>query len=428
MSMEKIPGPIDQTVAARVLAVRDTQAMQNAFQLASDGAQAAMELQVRLSEIPAPTFAEHVRAAEIVRLLKAYGLQDVEIDEVGNVIGKRPGSAPRAPRLAIGAHMDTVFPAGTDVSVRREGNTYYGPGIGDNASGLRCMLETLRCLNAADIQTQGDIWFCATVGEEGLGDICGSKHLFRNNNINRIDGFIAVDNTIMGRILYAAVGSHRWRVTITGPGGHSYSAFGETPSAIHAMCLAGARIAKLKVPDNPRTTFTIGTIQGGTSVNTIAASCSVDIDIRSLDSSELNKAESFILDAFREAVSEENSIWNVQDPAKQLQVNFEAIGNRPAGIRPENCPVLQTSRAALQAIGLELTDYMSSSTDANMPVSIGIPATCLSAGGCQMRTHTINEYYECFDIEQGPQLLMLTAVSLVGMTQPDTGTPILPKL
>ena len=428
MSMEKIPGPIDQTVAARVLAVRDTQAMQKAFQLASDGAQAAMELQVRLSEIPAPTFAEQVRAAEIVRLLKAYGLQDVEIDEVGNVIGKRPGFDPCAPRLAIGAHMDTVFPAGTDVSVRREGNTYYGPGIGDNASGLRCMLETLRCLNAADIQTQGDIWFCATVGEEGLGDICGSKYLFRNNNINRIDGFIAVDNTIMGRILYAAVGSHRWRVTITGPGGHSYSAFGETPSAIHAMCLAGARIAKLKVPDNPRTTFTIGTIQGGTSVNTIAASCSVDIDIRSLDSNELNKAESFILDAFREAVSEENSIWNVQDPAKQLQVNFEAIGNRPAGIRPENCPVLQTSRAALQAIGLELTDYMSSSTDANMPVSIGIPATCLSAGGRQMRTHTINEYYECFDIEQGPQLLMLTAVSLVGMTQPDTGAPILPKL
>lgn len=426
--MEKIPGPIDQTVAARVLAVRDTQAMQKAFQLASDGAQAAMELQVRLSEIPAPTFAEQVRAAEIVRLLKAYGLQDVEIDEVGNVIGKRPGFDPCAPRLAIGAHMDTVFPAGTDVSVRREGNTYYGPGIGDNASGLRCMLETLRCLNAADIQTQGDIWFCATVGEEGLGDICGSKYLFRNNNINRIDGFIAVDNTIMGRILYAAVGSHRWRVTITGPGGHSYSAFGETPSAIHAMCLAGARIAKLKVPDNPRTTFTIGTIQGGTSVNTIAASCSVDIDIRSLDSNELNKAESFILDAFREAVSEENSIWNVQDPAKQLQVNFEAIGNRPAGIRPENCPVLQTSRAALQAIGLELTDYMSSSTDANMPVSIGIPATCLSAGGRQMRTHTINEYYECFDIEQGPQLLMLTAVSLVGMTQPDTGAPILPKL
>ncbi len=426
--MEKIPGPIDQTVAARVLAVRDTQAMQKAFQLASDGAQAAMELQVRLSEIPAPTFAEQVRAAEIVRLLKAYGLQDVEIDEVGNVIGKRPGSDPCAPRLAIGAHMDTVFPAGTDVSVRREGNTYYGPGIGDNASGLRCMLETLRCLNAADIQTQGDIWFCATVGEEGLGDICGSKYLFRNNNINRIDGFIAVDNTIMGRILYAAVGSHRWRVTITGPGGHSYSAFGETPSAIHAMCLAGARIAKLKVPDNPRTTFTIGTIQGGTSVNTIAASCSVDIDIRSLDSNELNKAESFILDAFREAVSEENSIWNVQDPAKQLQVNFEAIGNRPAGIRPENCPVLQTSRAALQAIGLELTDYMSSSTDANMPVSIDIPATCLSAGGRQMRTHTINEYYECFDIEQGPQLLMLTAVSLVGMTQPDTGAPILPKL
>ena len=229
--------------------------------------------------------------------------------------------------------------------------------------------------------------------------------------------------------MFGAIGSHRWRFTVKGPGGHSYGAFGETPSAIHALCLAGARVAHLKVPETPRTTFTIGTIKGGTSVNTIAATASCDVDIRSLGDQELLDAEAAIRSAFEEAVREENEIWGVTDPKKMVHLEAEMIGNRPAGTRPDDCPVLQASRAAQAELGVELTDYMSSSTDANAPVSLGIPATCLSSGGRQMRTHTVEEFYECFDIHLGPQLLMLTAVSLAGLAAQDGGEatkPILP--
>ena len=214
MSMEKIPGPMDEAVLATVRTVARDARMQKALAIAHDRAEEAMALQVHISEIPAPTFEERTRAEEIVRLMKEAGLEDVSIDEIGNVVGRRPGRNPEGPLLAIGAHMDTVFPAGTDVTVRREGNTYYGPGIGDNASGVRTVLEAVRALNEAGVETQGDIWFCTTVGEEGLGDIRGSKHLFREKNaVNKIDGFLAVDNSNIGRILFGAIGSHRWRFT-----------------------------------------------------------------------------------------------------------------------------------------------------------------------------------------------------------------------
>lgn len=428
MAMSRIPGPIEADVLKTMDAIVKAPEVAKALKLAQAGAEVAMALQVHLCEIPAPTFEEQVRAEEMVRLMKANGLKDVTIDGIGNVVGRRPGKNPEGPLLVIGAHMDTVFPAGTEIKVRREGNVYYGPGIGDNCSGLRCLLETVRCMNEAGVETEGDIWFCGTVGEEGLGDIRGSKYLFRENNtVNRIDGFLAIDNTDLGRILCSAIGSHRWRFTVEGPGGHSYSGFGTTPSAIHAVCLAGAKVAHLKVPADPKTTFTIGTIKGGTTVNSIAASCSVDIDIRSLDDGELKKAEDFIFKAFEDAVAEENAIWGVTDPKKQVHLKTEPIGNRPGGTRPDECPVLQASRAAQAALGIELTSYTDSSTDANMPVSLGIPATCLSAGGRQVRTHTIDEYYECFDIEKGPQLAMLAAVALVGLAGEHGTAPLLKK-
>lgn len=423
MSMEKQPGPILEIFQQNVDTVAQYATVSKALKIAHDRAEEAMALQVHISEIPAPTFHERTRAEEIVRLMQDAGLTDVSIDEIGNVVGRRPGRNPEGPLLAIGAHMDTVFPEGTDVSVRREGNVYYGPGIGDNASGVRTVLEAVRALNEAKVETEGDLWFCTTVGEEGLGDIRGSKHLF--NGRNPIDGFLAVDNSNIGRILFGAIGSHRWRFTVKGPGGHSFGSFGETPSAIHALCLAGAKVAHLKVPKTPRTTFTIGTITGGTSVNTIAATASCDVDIRSLGDQELLAAEAAIRTAFEEAVREENAIWGVTEPKRMVHLEAEMIGNRPAGTRPDDCPVLQSARAAQKALGIPLTDYMSSSTDANQPVSLGIPATCLSAGGRQMRTHTVDEYYECFDIHLGPQLLLLTAVSLVGLV--GVTKPLLPK-
>ena len=303
--------------------------VKQAMKLLDDGAEAAMVMQCELCEIPAPTFHEEVRAAEIVRRMKALGLKDVHVDEIGNVIGRRPGRGD-GPVLAIGAHMDTVFPEGTPIKVRREGDRYWAPGIADNCCGLRCLLETIRAFEETGVETEGDIWFVGTVGEEGNGDIRGSKHLF--NGTNHIDGFLAVDNADMGRLLYAAIGSHRYRFTITGPGGHSWTNFSECPSAVHAMCLAGAKVAHVKVPEGPRTTFTIGTIKGGTSVNTIAASCQVDVDMRSLDDGNLAALEAMIFKCFEEGVAEENAIWGVTDPAKQVRLDRRPSG-RPASAR-----------------------------------------------------------------------------------------------
>ena len=357
--------------------------VKQAMKLLDDGAEAAMVMQCELCEIPAPTFHEEVRAAEIVRRMKALGLKDVHVDEIGNVIGRRPGRGD-GPVLAIGAHMDTVFPEGTPIKVRREGDRYWAPGIADNCCGLRCLLETIRAFEETGVETEGDIWFVGTVGEEGNGDIRGSKHLF--NGTNHIDG---------------------------------------CPSAVHAMCLAGAKVAHVKVPEGPRTTFTIGTIKGGTSVNTIAASCQVDVDMRSLDDGNLAALEAMIFKCFEEGVAEENAIWGVTDPAKQVRLEVTMIGDRPGGQRPHDCPVLQTSRAAMDCLGLELKRYTCSSTAANKPVSLGIPATCLSGGGAMYRTHTVDEYYDAIHIEEGPKMVFLTACALAGA---EGMKALLPKL
>ena len=371
----------------------------------------AMAEQVELCEIPAPTFAETERAKSVAERMKAYGLTDVTIDEIGNVIGKRPGKG-HGPILALGAHMDSVFPAGTDVTVKKEGNIYRAPGIGDNVSGLRALLQILRCFNDQKIETEGDIWFVGTVGEEGNGDIRGSKYVTANYPI---DGFIAIDSTDVGRVLRGAVGSHRWRMVVDGPAGHSYADFGKAPSAIHATCIAGAKIAHIKVPSDPKTTFTIGKISGGTTVNTIAGHCETEIDMRSCNNDELLKLEAQIVKAFEDAVEEENAIWGITDDAKKVKLTKIQIGNRPAGVRPDSCPVLQCARAAQKVLGIEITNYGLSSTDANAPMSKNIPATCLCSGGKGVGAHTLKEHFEMTATHLGPQLVFLTAAALVGV-------------
>lgn len=411
--------PLDEKTFERVKALLENPKIAAALALAKDEAAGAMREQMEICGIPAPTFEESARAAEILRRMKAYGVDSVEIDEIGNVVARRPGTDPEGPELAIGAHMDTVFPAGTDVTVRREGNRYFAPGIGDNCAGLRALLQVVRCFRG--IETKGTIWFVGTVGEEGNGDIRGSKFF---NAHHKLDGFLAVDNTDVGRILRGAVGSHRWRMCFDGPGGHSHGAFGQVPSAIHALCIAGAKVAHLKVPKDPKTTFTIGTFKGGTSVNTIAAHAECDVDMRSLDNAELLKLEAEVLRIFDEAVEEENAIWGIADEAKKLRLTKTLIGDRPAGIRPDDCPVLQTARSAQKLLGIALTNYGCSSTDANAPVSRGVPATCLSAGGVQKLTHTVKEYFDDVDSFLGPQLIFLTASALVGA---EGHEPLLPK-
>lgn len=240
------------------------------------------------------------------------------------------------------------------MTVKKEGNIYRAPGIGDNCSGLRAILQVLRALEKSGIQTEENLWFVGSVGEEGNGDIRGAKHLVANN---KIDAFIAVDSTDVGRILRGAVGSHRYRITVQGPGGHSFAAFGKTPSAIHAMMRAGAKIADIQVPKEPKTTFTIGTIKGGTSVNTIAPQCQVDIDIRSVANAELEKVEAQVFAAFDQAIAEENARWEISDDKRKVHWFKEQIGNRPAGLRPDQlscssgCPkCTKTSRYCINQL------------------------------------------------------------------------------
>ncbi len=408
---DRVP-EIEEAMLERVrgLAARDDVA--RAMSICKEQVAEAMAEQVKIAEIESPTFAEKVRGEAVMELMRSYGLTDVVMDPSGNVVGRRPGTS-SGPTLAIAAHLDTVFPAGTDLTVRREGNLYYGPGIGDNASGIRSMLQVLRALEGAGIRTEGDILFVGTVGEEGNGDIRGAKALFDGSR--KIDGFMALDMADVNTLQNGATGAHRWRLSIEGEGGHSYLDYGHVPSAIHAMCRAGALIADLDLPETPKTTYTIGTIKGGTTVNTIAAKCSVDVDLRSVDVAELAKLEETVLAAFEKAVELENAHWPKADAAHQLKLVKTQIGNRPAGLRPDNCPAVQAALAAMATMGIEVKQCRPSSTDANMPMSINIPAVCIGTGGVTNLEHSLKEFFDSTDMEKGPQLATLIALALVGI-------------
>lgn len=411
---------IDEFVLTQMKTVASLPKVQKGLQIAKDQAERAMVEQVELCEIAAPTFHEETRAKEIARRMKQYGLTDVTIDGIGNVVGVRKGKG-NGPVLVIDAHMDTVFPHGIDVTVRCEGDTYYAPGIGDNTSGCRALLQLVRCFNESGVETEGDILFVGTVGEEGNGDIRGAK--FMVNGDRQVDGYIAIDSFSEGVVVNGGVGCHRWRVNIAGPGGHSFVDFGQVPSAIHAMCHAGHLIDHLAPPAEPYTTFNIGTIKGGTSVNTIAPFCEVDIDIRSIANEELLKLEAQIFEALDAGVAEENKRWGITDPDKMLKLTKTQIGDRPAGARGGECPVIQCALSAQKVLGIELTQYGPSATDANAPISKNIPAACLGSGGISEKYHTVDEYFVDKDSFKGPQMIFLAACTLVGV---DGQKPLLP--
>ena len=411
---------IDESVLAQMQVVASLPKVQKGLQIAQDQAERAMVEQVELCEIASPTFHEETRAKEIARRMKEYGLTDVTMDGIGNVVGVRKGKG-NGPVLVIDAHMDTVFPHGIDVTVRREGDTYYAPGIGDNTSGCRALLQLVRCFNESGVETEGDVLFVGTVGEEGNGDIRGAK--FMVNGDRQVDGYIAIDSFSEGVVVNGGVGCHRWRVNIAGPGGHSFVDFRQVPSAIHAMCHAGHLIGHLTPPSEPYTTFNIGTIKGGTSVNTIAPNCEVDIDIRSIANEELLKLEAQIFEALDAGVAEENKRWGITNSDKMVKLTKTQIGDRPAGARGGDCPVIQCALSAQKILGIELTQYGPSATDANAPISKNIPAACLGSGGISEKYHTVDEYFIDKDSFKGPQLVFLAACTLVGV---EGQKPLLP--
>ena len=375
--------------------------------------------QLELTEIPAPPFKESVRAAEYLKRMRALGL-DARIDTEGNVIGVLKGRG-EGPRLVLAAHLDTVFPEGTDVKVKKQGDRYYAPGIGDDTRGLAAVLQTIRSMKEAKIEPVGDIVFVGNVGEEELGDLRGVKALFRDDKT--IDGFISVDGVSVWRLVTAATGSRRFKLTFKGPGGHSFGAFG-LPSAIHAMGRAIAKMADVQTPKEPKTTFTVGTVGGGTSVNSIAADAELGLDMRSDSAEALAKLETQMLSLAQTAVDEENARWNVKPGNNMITLTVKLVGDRPAGSQPAASPVVESARAAITSRGLEVRAMVASSTDSNLPISLGIPAATLGGGGNGGGSHSPGEWYSPTGGYQGPQTILLTVLGLVGVH--GATTPLLP--
>jgi len=359
---------------------------------------------IELTEIPAPPFGEAKRAERFAQKLREAGLTDVSIDSEGNVIGRRPGlSGQRV--VAVTAHLDTVFPLETDVTVRVEGDTLFAPGIGDNTRGLVSALAILRALEANDIQTEADVLFIGNVGEEGLGDLRGVKHLFRDGG-PQIDTMIAIDGGKTNRIVRGGVGSHRYRVTFKGPGGHSWGAFGRA-NPHHALGRAISHFvtaAVAVVDDAEKTTFNVGRMGGGTSVNSIPFESWMEIDMRSGAQAKLDEIDAVLQKAVMVALQEENEAR--QDGAA-LTVDIKRIGTRPAARSDVNNALVENASAAMRALSIQ-PELSISSTDANHPISIGIPAITLSRGGSGENAHAPDESWTNKDAHLATQVTLLT--------------------
>ena len=372
--------------------------------------------QFRITEIPAPPFKEDRRADYYLEQMHARGLSDAYIDSEGNVIGIRKGTG-GGPTFLIAAHLDTVFPEGTDTRVELRGGRYYAPGIGDDTRGLAALLSVIDVLNESKINTVGDIIFAGNVGEEGRGDLRGIKAIFRDHPY--IDGFVSVDGTRLRRITNGGTGSRRFEFHFKGPGGHSFGAFG-LASAIHAMGRAIAKISEIETPRFPKTTFTVGTVEGGTSVNSIAADAIFAIDMRSNDREQLAQLEARAKELALEAVDEENTRWG---ESSTITVDFNLIGDRPTGRTPPEDPIVQVAALAFDELGIELQELSTSSTDSNVPMSLGIPAITIAGGGNGGGAHSPGEWFIPLDSHLGPQVALLIALSLSGIE--GTSKPLL---
>ena len=399
--------------ANAITRLRDMEAYQEALRRLDEEYDRFVEELVQLTEIPAPPFGEEVRASTYMAMLRDAGLTNVEMDQIGNVMGLRPGTG-EAPLLAVAAHLDTVFPEGTEVEVRREGNRLRAPGIGDDTAGLATLLAVARVLNETDLETESDLLFIGNVGEEGAGDLRGVKHLFRDGKYkDQIGGFISVESGGQSTITTGALGSLRYRVTFKGPGGHSYGAFGLVSPA-YAMGNAIRKVSAISVPDTPKTTFNIGIVEGGTSVNSIPFETSMVVDMRSESRDELEKLVETFLDLVHEAVEEENATRSISEG--QIELEMTLVGDRPSGQTSESANIVKFAVAAFEAFGIRPT-FRISSTDSNVPISLGIPAITIGRGGLGGRSHSLDEWV---DIEREPtvrgmQVVLTTILAIAGV-------------
>ncbi len=374
----------------------------------------ALERLIELTEIPAPPFMEEERGRRFAELLTELGADSVWTDEVGNVIGLREGRV-GARTIGFGGHLDTVFPEDMDVTVRISGDTLFAPGVGDDTRGLVVVLSVLRALEETGVETNDDLLFVGVVGEEGLGDLRGMKHLYREEGI-RPDAWIEVDGGGLQRLVSMGLGSVRYRVTFAGPGGHSWGAFG-TANPAHAMSRAVRYFqdaADTLTRSGPRTSYNVGRIGGGTSVNSVPFESWMEVDMRSESPAALARIERAFLAAMERGLEEENAL---RREGEALTVDNDKIGDRPSGELDPATPLVQRALATTAAFGVE-GELARSSTDSNVPIALGVPAITIGRGGIGANGHAPDEYWVNRDAYLAVQRALLLVVAEAGLGGP----------
>ena len=387
--------------------------VKRAFSFFETNASAITEEQIQICSVPASPFGEQHRAEYLSEKFSGLGLSQIEIDEEGNCIGLLKGTSP-SPLLVVSAHLDTVFAPETDFTIVRSGKRLLAPGIADDGCGLVALVALARALQTEKIKTEGSILFVGTVGEEGEGNLRGVRYLLtRGNWASKVDAFLSFDGPGVDRVTNQALGSHRYRVELSGPGGHSWGDFG-LPNPVHALGRAVSKLAGYTLPREPRTTFNVGRIEGGASVNAIPEKAAMEVDLRSGADTELHRLDSFFRRAVRQAVDEENANRRPGDPLLELKIDL--IGERPSGETPSDSPLVELAVEATKILGVE-PRLDQSSTDSNLPISLGIPAITLGAGGTSGASHTLAEWYDPTDRELGLKRALLVILGFVGLNQ-----------
>lgn len=391
-----------------------------------------LEQQLELVQIPAFSNQEEKKARRLKEMMEAEGYE-VEMDEVHNIFTTIKGSGD-GPTVLLTAHLDTVFPPETPLVPRWAGSRVYCPGIADDTRGCAEILDLLRAFRVAGLQPVGNIIIGADVGEEGLGDLKGMRHFF-GKYPNLVDGYISLDGA-GERYCFGAMGSYRYRVTFRGPGGHSNGDFGLV-NPIHAMGRAIAYISEIRTTEEPKTTFNVGVVEGGTSVNAIAHECSMLVDLRSNGQSELQQLDEAFHMSVKKAVQDEDNRWVAErnwdptsygrhyDPNARIDVEIQQLGNRPAGKVPYGHPFVEILDKVYRAVGITPNEIPFGSMDANIPLSMGIPGVGLFGGGARGNGHSLDEWYDPTNAHLGMQRTLLLVLAMAGLK--GVSEPLLPK-
>jgi len=412
-NQEQVVTAIEAPFQKEIKKLSEKKKVKNAFRLIQNQTKATLKDHILLTEIEAPPFKEDKRAAQFFKMMEAAGVDSIWIDEVGNVLALRKGK--KGGRVvALDAHLDTVFPEGTDVEVKMRGDTIYAPGAADDTRGLAMLIRVLQVMNDTRLRTEADVLFVGSVGEEGLGDLRGVKHIFSEKGV-QIDSWISIDGGQIGRVNNQGLGSHRYRVIFKGPGGHSWGAFGlvnphhALGTAIHHFVQAADKFTSRGV----KTSYNVGVISGGTSINSVPFSSTMEIDMRSVSPERLDSMDQILISAVNQAVEEQNKIRRLGD---SLTVDIKKIGDRPSGELASTLPLVQRAMACTAYFGKRPT-LTRGSTNSNIPIAMGIPAVTIGRGGIGRNAHSLQEWWLDVEGYKATQLALLLLLSESGMAK-----------